>query len=427
MYLRDYHNPTEARATMSSVGGLRQLSAMFNTTTDAGVVITETTALNLAALFRAVTILAQSQAQVPVEVIQDRKTGYESRPDHRVADLLNLDANENDLAFVTREQIAWDAAWHGDGFAEIEPDGKARPAGLQYIPYYRVVPQWKETKRDDGRVTYVREYVVDGDTANPWPANQILHLPGLQFNGLCGKGIVRIARESLAHTLAIEKHGATIFGNNGVPAGILEAEYNPDDETKSRMKADFKKQARNDIVVLSKGEKFTPLGLSNVDTQFLEARLFQVIEISRWTGVPPHLLMDMSKANYNSLELIGGEFKALTLVPWCERWRGEVRRKLFTQGERRLRYDVRFNYDAFLRADRKTRYDAHRIGITSGFMTRNEARVEEGMTPLEGGDDLLTPLNMVNPNDPNANPDQSAGDTKPSSQDTGTSQSAGGS
>jgi phage portal protein BeeE len=139
--------------------------------------------------------------------------------------------------------------------------------------------------------------------------------------------------------------------------------------------------------------------------------------------------MDMTRANYNSLELIGGEFKALTLVPWCERWRGEVRKKLFTQGERRVRYDVRFNYDAFLRADRKTRYDAHRIGITSGFLTRNEARIEEGMTPLDGGDDLLTPLNMVNPNDPNAggaNVDQSNGDSKSSDQESGDSSGTGG-
>lgn len=425
MQIRDYMNPTDYRASVTPAGGLVTLSSIFsNATTKAGVVITETTALNIAALFRAVTVLAQSQAQLPIEVIQDKTTGFVARPDHRVADILNLDANNNDLAFVLREQVAWDAAWYGDGFAEIEYDGNDRPKTLQYIESPRVVARFKESGQgNDGKI-YEREYIIDGNTAKPLPASRILHIPGLQFDGLKGKGIVRIARESLSLTLAAEQHGATTFGNNGIPAGIIEASGIRSDEAKAQMRESFKRNAKNDIAVMDNGDKFLPLGLSNKDTQFLETRQFQVIEISRWTGVPPHLLMDMSKANYNSLELIGGEFKALTLVPWCERWRGEVRKKLFTREERRRRYDVRFNYDAFLRADRKTRYDAHRIGITSGFMTRNEARVEEGMTPLPGGDNLLTPLNMVDPNDPN--PDQSAGNAKPDPQEPGTQGSTGG-
>lgn len=421
MYLRDYHNPAELRASVQPIGGTKQLAQLFNQRTDAGMNVNETTAMNIAALFRAVTILAQSQAQIVVEVIQDKRTSFTSKPDHRVADILNLDANVNDLAPVLREQVSWDAAWYGDGFAEIEVDGSGRPVGLQYIENRRVQVEWTGSGQ-----TLRRKYVVQNDNGGEkvMAADQILHIPGLQFDGLTGRGIVRIARESLGHTMAIESHGATTFGNNGIPAGIIETQFQRDDDTKSRMKSSFKQNARNDIAVLDNGDKFTPLGLSNQDTQFLETRQFQVIEISRWTGVPPHLLMDMTRANYNSLELIGGEFKALTLVPWCERWRGEVRKKLFTKRERELRYDVRFNYDGFLRADRKTRYDAHAKGITSGFLTPNEARIEEGKTPLPGGDDLFTPLNMVNPNDPNA--DQSAGDTQPNAQEPGASDSAGG-
>ena len=424
MFIRDYHNPTDLRAQVESIGGFQQLKTLLVRPTAAGITVTETTAMNIAALFRAVTVLAQSQAQVPLEVIQDKQTGFLARPDHRVSDLLNLDANDNDTAFVVREQIAWDAAWHGDGFAEIETNAKLQPAALQYVEARRVQVRWKENKASVPGSVYEREYIIDGDTSRPIPASGMLHLPGLQFNGLNGKGVVQIARESLAHTLAIEQHGATTFGNNGVPAGVIETIGPVDDETKSRMKESFKKNARNDIVVMDGGDKFIPLGLSNEATQFLGARLFQVTEISRWTGVPPHLLMDMSNANYNSLELIGGEFKALTLVPWCERWRGEIRKKLFSKEERRRRYDVRFNYDAFLRADRKTRYDAHRIGITAGFMTRNEARIEEGMTPLPGGDELLTPLNMVNPDD--IKQDDETGNSDDSDAESGDTGSTGG-
>lgn len=416
MYLRDYHNP-ENRATLEPIGGLRQIQTAFTMPTRAGENVTETTALNIAALFRAGTVLAQSQAQIPVEVVKDKKISFDVVPDHRVADIMNLDANANDTAFIVREQIAWDAFWYGDGFAEVEFNGAGLPVAYHYLQSWRCHARWKQDKTSvTPNKTWVREYVVDNKESEPRSAKEIFHLPGLQFDGLRGKGIVRIARESLALTMAMESHGATTFGNNGIPAGVIETPYKTDDETKSRMRESFKRNAKNDIAVIDAGDKFTPLGLSNLDTQFLEGRIFQVIEVSRWSGVPPHLLMDMSKANYNSLELIGGEFKALTLVPWCERWRGETRRKLFSTGEQRLRYDVRYDYDAFLRADRKTRYDAHSKGITSGFLTRNEARIEEGMPPLEGGDELLIPLNMVpineQPDDGNTQPQAGkSGDT----------------
>lgn len=386
----------QASGRLTPAGGLRSSASIFTRPTMARVDVTPNTARNVAALFRAGTILAQTQAGLPVCVTQDGKRGFREIPDHRVADMMNLDASDVESGFMLRERLAWDAFWFGDGFAEIEPDGTGKPIYLHYIDPTTVTVEWSETSPR----RYVRRYTIRDPKRGEQKldARDVFHLPGLQFDGLRGRGIVAIARESIAHALAMDQHGASMFGNNAVPAGILKTGTLLTTEDRDAARRAWAKQMheeKNGVALLDGDFDFKPLGLNNKDTQFLESRAFQVVEISRWTGVPPHMLCDLSKANYNSLETLGGEFKALTLIPWMERWRGETRRKLFTDSERSRRFDVRYDYESLMRADRATRINTARVGVTSGITTVNEEREREGLAPMPGGDVLMTPLNMI--------------------------------
>lgn len=364
----------------------------------AGVSVTEHTALNLSAVWQAVTIIAGSIASLPLILYKRRQDGGKERfLDHPTYRLLHDEPNPDMSAMVWRETwLAHVLTW-GNGYSEIERDQAGRPVALWPLTPDRVTPY-----RDPptGRLLYRvlneedRGYVTV-------PPEDMLHLPGLGFDGVCGYSVVRHAREGISLGLGVEQYAAKFFGNGALFGIALEHPMRLSKEAQERLKATWIENHgsvtnAHGVAVLEEGMKANKLSIPPDDAQFLQTRRFQVIEISRWFNLPPHKLRDLEHATFSNIEQQSIEFVTDSLRPWMVRIEQECNRKLVRPLERRIQY-VEHLVDGLLRGDIQSRYSAYAVGRQWGWLSGDDVREKENMNPLPNGQGqiYLAPMNMV--------------------------------
>lgn len=343
-----------------------------------GVYVSEEVALTCSAVYRATAIIAQSMAGLPVEVVRVKGKTVQV-VDHYVTNLLNLEFNPSEGSVLGRERVQTSALLGRAGYAEIVPtQDRTRTAKLNVIHPNRVKPVWVQ---NPDTKEYERFFQIDN---GPYiPDRRMIQIPGFGFDGLEGRSVIRQAAEAIGHAKALETYGAGNFGSGTVPRGVLKTSKTVTAEQKSKMRRSWAEvhTRPNDIAVLDEDYEFKPIDINNEDRQFLQSRSFQVVEVARWFGVPPHMLAELKDANYATTEHLGSEFKTLTLQPWVNRWEQELTRKLLTPEERTSGLRVSLDMDGLLRAEYTTRMNGHRTAITTGLKTINECRTEEGLAP----------------------------------------------
>jgi hypothetical protein len=146
------------------------------------------------------------------------------------------------------------------------------------------------------------------------------------------------------------------------------------------------------VLVLENGMKFHEVGVTNRDAQFLELRKFQITDIARLFRVPPHMIADLDRATFSNIEQQSLEFVMHTMTPWAERWEASIESELLLDGDD---LEVEFDFANLMRGDAASRSSYYQSGIQNGWLTRNEARIAENLNPLDGLDEPLRPLNMV--------------------------------
>jgi hypothetical protein len=147
--------------------------------------------------------------------------------------------------------------------------------------------------------------------------------------------------------------------------------------------------------ILHGGLEWQSIGLPPNDAQFLETRKFQIVEVARWFGVPPHLLYDLDRATFSNIEHQGLEFLNYSLRPWLTRWESAIHRSLISEQEQDVLY-VEHLTDALVKADIQARYTAYSIGRNNGWLSVNDIRQRENMNPVgPAGDVYLAPQNMM--------------------------------
>ncbi len=230
------------------------------------------------------------------------------------------------------------------------------------------------------------------------PRGQIWHLRGLSSDGLMGMSPIELARESLGMALAAQDYGARFFANDAKPTGgWIEFPGSFKDQEAKKVFRESYQQAqsgtnRGKVLVLENGMKFHEVGVTNKDAQFLELRKFQITDIARLFRVPPHMIADLERATFSNIEQQSLEFVMHTMTPWAERWEAGIEADLLLDGDD---LEVEFDFANLMRGDAASRSSYYQSGIQNGWLTRNEARIAENLNPLEGLDQPLRPLNMV--------------------------------
>lgn len=368
----------------------------------AGKRVNEFTAMQTTAVYACVRILAESIAGLPLHVYAYRGEGRERVPGHPLFTILHDAPNPEMTSFVFRETLMVHLLLWGNAYAQILRDRAGRVAGL-----YPLLPNHMSVNRDeDGRLYYTYQRVTD---ENPnfkrggeviLPAEDVLHIPGLGFDGLIGYSPIAMARNAVGMTLACEEYGASFFANGARPGGVLQHPGVLKDPAKLResWQAVYGGAANTGkVAVLEEGMTYQQIGIPPEEAQFLETRKFQVDEIARLYRIPPHMVGDLDKSSFSNIEQQSLEFVKYTLNPWVVRWEQALQKSLLFPEERK-RYFIRFNVDGLLRGDYQSRMQGYAVGRQNGWLSANDIREMEDMNPIpaeEGGDTYLINGNMT--------------------------------
>ena len=370
--------------------------------TTAGKTVTERSAMQMTAVYSCVRILAEAVAGLPLHLYKYTDGGGKEKAlDHPLYRLLHDEPNPEMSSFVFRETLMTHLLLWGNAYAQVIRNGKG-----EVIALYPLMPNKMSVDRDEnGRLyyTYYRgsdEAIKNKDFAVTLQPSDVLHIPGLGFDGLVGYSPIAMAKNAIGMAIACEEYGAKFFANGAAPGGVLEHPGTIKDPQRVResWQSTFGGSGNaNKIAVLEEGMKYTPIGISPEQAQFLETRKFQINEIARIFRVPPHMVGDLEKSSFSNIEQQSLEFVKYTLDPWVIRWEQSIQRALLSQGEK-AEYFVKFNLEGLLRGDYQSRMNGYAIGRQNGWMSANDIRELENLDRIpveEGGDLYLINGNML--------------------------------
>ena len=369
-------------------------SFLFGSTTS-GKTVNERTAMQSAAVYACVRILSEAIAGLPLHVYQYRMDGSKERiPQHPLYYLLHNEPNPEMTSFVFRETLMSHLLLWGNAYAQIIRDGRGFPIAL-----YPLLPDRMAVDRNEsGELVYT--YQSDKGQVKLRREN-ILHIPGLGFDGLIGYSPIAMAKNAVGLALATEDYGATFFANGANPGGVLEHPGVIKPEQADRLRESWQSQFgganAHKVAVLEEGLKFHQMSIPPEQAQFLETRKFQINEIARIFRVPPHMVGDLEKSSFSNIEQQSLEFVKYTLDPWVIRWEQSLQQALILPSEKATIF-IKFNLDGLLRGDYQSRMQGYSTGIQNGFMSVNDVRGLEDMNLLtaeEGGDLHFVNGNMV--------------------------------
>ena len=370
--------------------------------TTSGKAVTERSAMQMTAVYSCVRILAEAVAGLPLNLYRYTEDGGKEKAiDHPLYLLLHDEPNPEMSSFVFRETLMTHLLLWGNAYAQIIRNGKGEVVAL-----YPLMPNKMTVDRDErGQLYYSYQRSNDeaptmkGNTVTLRPSD-VLHIPGLGFDGLVGYSPIAMAKNAIGMAIACEEYGAKFFANGAAPGGVLEHPGTIKDPQRVResWQSTFGGSGNaNKIAVLEEGMKYTPIGISPEQAQFLETRKFQINEIARIFRVPPHMVGDLEKSSFSNIEQQSLEFVKYTLDPWVTRWEQSIQRSLLTPEEKST-YFVKFNLEGLLRGDYQSRMNGYATARQNGWMSANDIRELENLDRIpaeEGGDLYLINGNML--------------------------------
>ena len=382
--------PTEPERRDTSSAMLAMLSGGGSSAS--GVSVTPESSLAYSAVLACVRVLAESVAQLPLILYERQDRGRQRATDHPLSALLHTSPNPVITSFEWREVMMAHLTLWGNSFCEIERNGAGRPLAL-----WPLLPDKMTINERDGQRWY--EYELDNGKKISMRSDQVLHVPGFGYDGLAGKSLIRLARESVGLGIAAGRYGATVFGSGEVPGGVLQHPGVLGDEAYKRLRESWAERhgglsKANRLAILEEGMTYTKTGVPPEDAQFLETRRFQRTEIAAIFRVPPHMIGDLERATFSNIEQQSLDFVIYTIGPWLVRIEQRINMSLLSEVERK-RYYVEHLVAGLLRGDIKARFDAYAVARGWGWMSANDVRELENQNPVDGGDTYLVPMNMV--------------------------------
>lgn len=366
---------------------------LFGRPSASGVSVSEVSALNFSAVYRAVNTIAGQAAGLPLKTYRNNQTSGE-RTDTTSSWPLLAYPYPDVSPFLFWESAYWDLLLWGNSYSFKVRSELGGPYDIARL--LRINPAQVTVRRDEGtaRNPSGKLFVVDGNEADPFTPNDIMHIPGPGYDGLTGLSVVQCAREGIGVALAAEEASGKLFASGILASGILSTDQDlKQDQARGiaeAFKAAFAGLANaQKVPVLGRGVKFEQLTIPPADAQFLESREFQVVEIARWFGVTPALLMDAT-ATMNWGEGAKQQFVTFTLNPWLKRVEQAVTIHLLPRGQ-----FAEYTRAGLLESDLAAKTAAYATAVQFGWMTRNEVRalenLEQGPAEL---DVFLSPANL---------------------------------
>ena len=341
--------------------------SFFFGSTNSGKTVNERTAMQTTAVYACVRILAETIASLPLHTYMNTESGKEKARDHPIYYLLSDSPNPEMTSFVFRETLMGHLLLWGNSYSQIIRDGHGKVVAL-----YPLLPDKMKVERSENGEIY---YIYNSEGKDYLLRNtEVLHIPGLGFDGLIGYSPIAMAKNAIGMALATEEYGAKFFSNGANPGGVLEHPGVVKDPHRIRDSWNQVYQGTSNahrVAVLEEGMKFSPIGIPPEQAQFLETRKYQTEEICRIFRVPPHLVGDLERATFSNIEHQSISFVVHTIRPWLVSIEQSINKALFSDKEKE-KYFVSFLVEGLLRGDYESRMRGYSIGIQNGFMSPND-------------------------------------------------------
>lgn len=375
--------------------------ALMGAPTATGVRVNERKALSASAVWGAVRVISESLASLPLPVYERLEPrGKRRAPTHPLFRLLHDRPNPEMSSMTLRETLQQHVLLWGNAYAEVEFDRAGRIIGL-----WPLLPDRTHPVRKGGLKVYrttIGSTIQGGPTVQvDLPAERVLHIPGLGFDGLVGYSVIAMHRQTVGLALAAEEFAARLFSNGLRTSGVMEHPNRMSEDAQKRFRAGVEQthtglSNAHRFMILEEGMKFNQTSIPPNDAQFLETRNFEVVEVARIFRVPPHKIAELNRATFSNIEHQSIEFVVDTIRPWAVRWEQAINWSLFSERDRG-RFFAEHVIDGLLRGDTLSRYQAYAVGRQWGWLSANDVAELENNNPLPGeqGDIYMVPLNMV--------------------------------
>lgn len=358
-----------------------------------GANVTCDAAMQLTAVYACVRNAAEDTSTLPFYVRRIGKGGKkELLKKHWLYRLFAKRPNAFQNPMEFREMMQGHVELRGNAFAEIFANSRGEVTDLIPIHPDRVTVELL----DGGNWRYeIRR--LDGTTYR-LTREQMFHLKGLSSNGIIGYNPIQVARGAVATGLAAQDYGYRFFQNDAKPGGWIEhpksfANEEQGREWRRRWQELYSGKNRHQTAVLEYGMKYHELTVNNDDAQFIETKKYSTSEIARMWRMPPHMIGDLERSTNNNIEHQSLEYVIYSIRPRLIRWEEAIKFAFLDPDDDSI--EVEFSVLALLRGDAKSRADYLHSMVLDGILTRNEAREMEGRNPIDGLDEPLRPLNMV--------------------------------
>jgi HK97 family phage portal protein len=359
-----------------------------------GVNVSEKTALSIPATLQALRILTGVYAMTPLPYYRRGENGRERQDDLAEAVLFRSAPNSHQTPFAFMELQMGDIMLAGDFYAYISRDASGRPVALTRLkPGSVVIAEYFD--RAEGTILFYDATLPDGSHER-FPARDILHIPGFGRNGLHGLNPIRYARDALGATIATSRHASRFWSKGGRPSTVLSTSQKVSAEDKGRIRTDWERLHSggdgSQVAVIDQDLTASFLSHNMKDSQFLETREFQVVDLARIWGVPPHLIFDLSRATFSNIEQQSLEFVIYHLGPHYARAAQAITKAFARPG-----HYYEHMTEALVKGDLKSRMEGYWMMRQMGGINGNELRAKENMPDIPGsaGQEFWRPENMA--------------------------------
>ena len=356
----------------------------------AGVRITADTALYSTVVLSCVRILGESVASLPLNLYKKLPGGGKELQDQNpLFEVLHSTPNSWQTSYEFFEQLMLHVTLHGNAYAYIKSGAKG--AVTELIPLH---PSRMQVERlENGRLRY--RYSEEYGKQKIYSQDRVMHVRWLSDDGVLGMVPVQLSQDAIALSRACEIHGASYFGQGARPGVVLETDQVLEQSSASALRENWERMHRgaanaSRTAVLMGGLKAHEIGTSNVDSQFLESRRFQVEEVCRVFRIPPHLVGDLSRSSFSNIEQQSIDFLQHTLQPWLNRLQAVIARDILGDDSLFAEFDPR----QMLRGDVAARGSYYTTLWNLGVTSINELRAWESLNPIPEGDQRFVQLNM---------------------------------
>lgn len=350
--------------------------------------VTAHTAMGVSAVYRAVSLISGTVGTLPLRTLAPAKDGTQTVVSSFLDSPGGTPPNPTLTAFEWKELVAVCLLLHGNAYAQKIFNANGAVVALDLLQP-TAVKVTRAPEKPGGRNFCIK---LDDGTTIDMDARQIVHIPGISLDGVSGVSPIALARLGLSASMAGDKASFQRFSSGAMISGMVtpaDDDMDPDDAKAVKETVNgamLGPENAGAIAVINRKLTFTPWMMNNADAQFLESREFQIAEIGRWFGIPPHLLGSLEKTTSwgTGIEEQNRGLARYTLQPWTTRI--EQRLSLLVPGSRK----VEFNYAQLLAPSVEQEVTLLLAQVNGGLITVNEARRVRNLPPVDGGDTLRT-------------------------------------